>query len=272
VSLTVPTSLSRVHTWTVQSEDGAVSDITSGGALGETPVVFIHGWGAPPRVYRTALQHLSSDGYTVIAPHLPGFGQAAPLSRELRGDMLAAYAETVNEQWSYTCLRQPTPIIAHSMGAGVAVKLALMYPQLVSQLVLVCPMGGGGGVRRWGTMAASFLQEMGAVNASPAFTSLPGLLRHPVSAAQAALATTSTDLVPELARAAQLVPTTIIVADQDGVVVAGDLVNVPGIDVVTVKGHHGWMIHEPELFAANVKPALVHALDDQPELEALHAV
>jgi pimeloyl-ACP methyl ester carboxylesterase len=74
------------------------------------------------------------DDWIVTAMDLPGLG-SVPARDDIRGyDDLAEYVAGI--------VAAPSAIVAQSMGAYVALRVALRYPHLVTHLVLVAATGG----------------------------------------------------------------------------------------------------------------------------------
>ena len=74
------------------------------------------------------------DDWIVTAIDLPGLG-SVPAREDIRGyDDLAEYVAGI--------VAAPSAIVAQSMGAYVALRVALRYPHLVTHLVLVAATGG----------------------------------------------------------------------------------------------------------------------------------
>ena len=104
------------------------------------PVLFLHGWGLDHKAYKRALSRLVTAGAHVLAPALPGFVGTEALPREVAslaryGDWAAEFRRTLGEG-------QPTLVIGHSFGGGVAIKLAHDHPEQVRALVLINSIGG----------------------------------------------------------------------------------------------------------------------------------
>jgi pimeloyl-ACP methyl ester carboxylesterase len=101
-----------------------------GGPSGWPPLVLLHGAGGsrlhwPPGIRRLA-------GGDVFALDLPGHGDSAgrPVST------LSGYAEHVLD-WIRATALEPVILVGHSMGAAIALIIALRRPQDVAGLVLV---------------------------------------------------------------------------------------------------------------------------------------
>ena len=100
------------------------------------PAVLIHGYGASTFSFRETIPALSPR-YTVAALDLPGFGYT-DRSAERRLSS-TAQAEVVAQFMRQRGMADAL-VVAHSMGGGVALRLALAHPDLVSRLVLVASM------------------------------------------------------------------------------------------------------------------------------------
>lgn len=96
------------------------------------PLVLIHGYGVSHLEYRRVFDALAAGAH-VIAMDLPGHGESqAPADYAYTYD---AFAETVAKMiealgW------QRVSVVGHSMGAGVALRLATGHPALVERLTL----------------------------------------------------------------------------------------------------------------------------------------
>ena len=104
------------------------------------PLLFLHGWGMTPRVYARAITPLTRAGIRVIAPALPGFGGSSGVSP--LGLTIDAYAARVAEFVDALDLGSPAFVMGHSLGGGVAIRLAATRPDLVRSLTLVNSVGG----------------------------------------------------------------------------------------------------------------------------------
>lgn len=92
------------------------------------PVLLLHGGGVAGWMWRGVQQHLDEDVATIV-PDLPGSGRSAAssyLSHEATVDYLAA--ELGGE---------PVTVAGFSLGAQLAMLLAVRHPQLVKGLVVV---------------------------------------------------------------------------------------------------------------------------------------
>jgi pimeloyl-ACP methyl ester carboxylesterase len=98
------------------------------------PVLLLHGLGVGGSIWqsfaRRLLPHLAA-----VAPDLRGHGQSdAPPSGYAPADYASDLIELVGDR-----LETPLPVVGHSLGALVALKLAELRPDLVSWLVVLDP-------------------------------------------------------------------------------------------------------------------------------------
>lgn len=110
------------------------------------PVLLLHGFGAD-RFGWAANAHALMRTHAVWAAELPGHGASgdavgdgAPAT--LARGVLAALDERPAP------LLAPLPVVAHSLGAAVALHLAQLRPDSFSALVLIAPAGLGGPIDR----------------------------------------------------------------------------------------------------------------------------
>lgn len=100
---------------------------------GDRVYVLVHGIGMGRSVFADLARHLG-DG-EVIAVDLPGYGEAPEPARvltiERTADLVSAY---VRER-----VRTPAVVVGHSMGAQVALEMAVRHPDVVERIVLIGP-------------------------------------------------------------------------------------------------------------------------------------
>jgi abhydrolase domain-containing protein 6 len=107
------------------------------------PLVLVHGLtGAAPNWFEVARRLVQSR--RVLVPDLPGHGGSAPLPAAPNLDAYADRVRLIAEREGML----PTPIVGHSMGGLVALRLALRWPDDVSCVVLAAPAGIAS-VTRW---------------------------------------------------------------------------------------------------------------------------
>ena len=94
------------------------------------PVVLIHGAGGDHLSWPSQLRRL--HGYRVYTPDLPGHGKSQGHGRQV----IASYGEAA-AAWIQGLELPKVFLAGHSMGGGIALWLALHYPELVRGLILV---------------------------------------------------------------------------------------------------------------------------------------
>lgn len=101
-----------------------------------TPVLLLHGFAADHTAWAAVQAQLARAGRRTLAPDLPGHGASLPEAAStdaLHGPVAACLAEVMPGSTPH--------VIAHSMGAIAAVKLAQQVP--VASLTLIAPAGLG---------------------------------------------------------------------------------------------------------------------------------
>jgi pimeloyl-ACP methyl ester carboxylesterase len=97
-------------------------------------VLLVHGAASNARELLTALGDTLSD-LRLIAPDRPGLGHSGrPAHAETLGEQAAFMADIARQT-----AKSPVVAVGHSWGAGVVLRLALDYPELVKALVLIAP-------------------------------------------------------------------------------------------------------------------------------------
>jgi len=133
---------------------GRVFYKTSGQKNPGAPLIFIHGVGAGVSsfMWRKNFDELAKD-FRVYAFDLLGFGfsdkpAAAPYSADLYVDLLT---DLIREVAGY-----PANVIASSLGAAYAIRVADEHPELINSLILNAPTGTDTLNRRPGMAGAAF--------------------------------------------------------------------------------------------------------------------
>jgi pimeloyl-ACP methyl ester carboxylesterase len=98
------------------------------------PVLLLHGLGGTNASMLPLLPDLARD-HRVIAPDFPGFGGSDAPRWRYRPSDLATWLRAFQEAIGAT----PATIIGNSLGGRVAIEAALLNPDTVSGLVLLCP-------------------------------------------------------------------------------------------------------------------------------------
>lgn len=116
-----------IHTVEVNGERVAYLDIGQG-----RPVILIHGFGGSMWQWEHQQQPLSAE-FRLITPDLIGSGLSTKPDIEYRPEQMLEYFIGFMDALR---IRQAT-LVGNSMGAGLAIGMALTYPDRVSQLVLI---------------------------------------------------------------------------------------------------------------------------------------
>lgn len=152
------------------------------------PLVLIHGLGGSRHSWRHLIGPLAED-FTVVVPDLPGHGESdAPA-----GDYsIGAHATAVRDLLLALDLSSAS-VVGHSLGGGVGMGFAYLFPERISRLALIASGGLGPGVTP--LLRAATLPGAGAVvralshlpppvtrTALPMLARLPGVLARQDSA------------------------------------------------------------------------------------------
>ena len=116
-----------MRTVEVNGERVAYLDVGQG-----QPVILIHGFGGSMWQWEHQQQPLSAE-FRLITPDLIGSGLSTKPEIEYRPEQMLEYFIGFMDALR---IRQAT-LVGNSMGAGVAIGMALTYPDRVSQLVLI---------------------------------------------------------------------------------------------------------------------------------------
>ena len=92
-----------------------------------TPIILLHGWAMSPAVWKPVCAALG-PGFDVYTPTLPGHAENAPPS----GEDLAVWARALLPSLPGNAI-----VVGWSLGALLAVELALNHPECVQKLVLI---------------------------------------------------------------------------------------------------------------------------------------
>jgi pimeloyl-ACP methyl ester carboxylesterase len=229
------------------------------------PLVFLHGWGLTPRVYARALTPLTRAGLRVLAPELPPSAMS-----------LDDYALRVAALIDALAFERPVFVMGHSLGGGVAIRLAIRRPDLVRSLTLVNSVGGAPGrsgmaERSWLRWAVGALGEAHPTlllrTPSVAFgvvrDFLPTVARNPLGALTSAYRAVFADLAEDARWLVDCgLPVLFVWGDRDRLVTPGAFGEIATeMTPEVVAGRHGWLLTEPDEFAALLHNALVvHAM------------
>lgn len=103
---------------------------------GEKTIIFIHGLGSYLQAWIKNVETLKTD-YRCISIDLPGYGKS---SKEPHNGQMTFYAGIINELVKELHLGK-VYVAGHSMGGQIAITTGLLYPEIVSGLILAAPAG-----------------------------------------------------------------------------------------------------------------------------------
>jgi pimeloyl-ACP methyl ester carboxylesterase len=115
----------------------AYMDVPPEGPGNGRTVVLLHGKNFFGAYWRDTIKALAHDGYRVIVPDQIGFGKSSKPNIHYSFHLLAATTKKVLDAAGVTRVA----VVGHSMGGMLATRFALMYPQMVTHLVLENPIG-----------------------------------------------------------------------------------------------------------------------------------
>lgn len=253
------------------------------------PLVFVHGWGLTPRAYGTAITGLTGAGVRLIAPTLPGFGGSDALPRSAAG--LREHARRVAGLIEEIGVDHPVFLIGHSLGGGVALRLAHDRPDLVRSLTLLNSVGGAPApagasgpasrlaamtTRPWWRWAAAVIAEADprdAMRLSRADTRrlmtgvvrdfLPNAVRRPLPMLRSAWLALNADLAAEAQGLVDSgLPVLFVWGDRDRLITPGAFSEIVAeVPPEVVRGRHAWLLTAPEEFTTLLRNSLVvHAM------------
>jgi pimeloyl-ACP methyl ester carboxylesterase len=105
------------------------------GGVGD-PLVLVHGLGGAAANW-LALVPLLLPGRRLLVPELPGHCGSSPLAAAPSLNAFADRVAVAMEQEGFA----PAPVVGHSLGGAIALRLAIRRPDLVSALVLAGAAG-----------------------------------------------------------------------------------------------------------------------------------
>ncbi len=229
-------------------------------------LLFIHGWQADHRVWDGVIAELSPK-YRCVAVDLPGSGASRDAGGPYTIERFAAGLLAVIEEHGLA----PVTVVGHSMGAKIALQLAVDAPDAVRSLVLIAPVPTGpAGFSEKGIAglratcgneehARRWLSRLFAGEPDPAALQLvcDAAADTPADAGLEALASWSTTDLTGASRALT-VPAIVIAPERDNVEMQKSKVAelLPNASFVTVAGAgHYAMLERPREIAQTIATA-----------------
>jgi pimeloyl-ACP methyl ester carboxylesterase len=141
---------------------GIVQNLLVRGPLDGPPVLLVHGNCSSADFWAPLLRHLP-ESWRIVAPDLRGYGatEAAPVDATLGlGDFMSDVLALLDHPEVYAEGGRPV-VVGHSMGGGVAMKLAIAAADRIAALVLESPLSPYGfGVGGAGSVNADFVARL----------------------------------------------------------------------------------------------------------------
>ena len=101
-------------------------------------VVLLHGKNFNGAYWKTTAELLSENGFTVVIPDQIGFGKSSkPENFQYSFQQLSLNTKIMLDSLKI----QSAIVLGHSMGGMLATRFTLMYPEFVTQLILIDPIG-----------------------------------------------------------------------------------------------------------------------------------
>ncbi len=115
----------------------AYMDIPPEGEWNGRVILLLHGKNFFGAYWKETIQVLSSNGYRVIVPDQIGFGKSSKPNIHYSFHLLSANTKKLLD----TLEVKEVAVVGHSMGGMLATRFALMYPEIVTHLILEDPIG-----------------------------------------------------------------------------------------------------------------------------------
>src|SRR3981189_2224718 len=100
-------------------------------------VVLLHGRNFPSSYWAPVIRTLVDAGYRVVVPDQIGFGKSSKPAADLHFDTLARNTVALLDHLQIA----KADIVAHSLGGLLGVRIARAYPDRITHLLLIAPIG-----------------------------------------------------------------------------------------------------------------------------------
>lgn len=136
-------------------------------------ILILHGWGLQDNVYKELIAMLEKEGFSVLAPNLPGFGSEPLIRNEMNLDDYVDFVRAFIRKK----VRGPYVVLAHSFGGRIAILFAYERPKNLKGLIFT----GAAGIRHplsLRSKLASYAAKYGSfIFTIPPFSSVRGIFR-----------------------------------------------------------------------------------------------
>src|SRR5467141_1912717 len=99
--------------------------------------VLLHGRNFPSSYWAPVIKTLTDAGYRVVVPDQIGFGKSSKPAADLHFDTLARNTIALLDHLQIA----KADIVAHSLGGMLGVRIARAYPDRITRLLLIAPIG-----------------------------------------------------------------------------------------------------------------------------------
>lgn len=100
------------------------------------PLIMLHGWGTDVSTFWPIIDYLKGS-FTIWLIDLPGFGKSDLPKKVFT---ITDYAKIIAQFIKENKIKKPI-VFGHSYGGKIAIKLAVLYPDLISKLILESSSG-----------------------------------------------------------------------------------------------------------------------------------
>lgn len=118
---------------TMHGDELSYTDVGDG-----SPIVFVHGLMSSSQTWTAQVERLA-DRHRVVAPDLYGHGESA---KPLGDYSLSSHAASLRDLFDAIGIGSAT-LVGHSLGGGIVLQLAYLFPERVDAIVLVSTGGLG---------------------------------------------------------------------------------------------------------------------------------
>ena len=115
----------------------AYMDVRPEGRGNGRTVLLLHGKNFSGNYWKDTIAFLTGNGYRVVVPDQIGFGKSSKPNIHYSFHLLAANTRKLLD----TLGVKEVAVLGHSMGGMLATRFTLMYPEMVTKLVLENPIG-----------------------------------------------------------------------------------------------------------------------------------
>lgn len=212
--------------------------ISEYGEQGNPTLLFIGGWGVSTESYAERLENLGQV-FKVYSISLPGFGDNEPL--DFRRNHILGQSEYIRSSVQEILDKNDTIfLMGHSTGAAIATFLANYFPEKISRLVLVSPVGSPDPISK------SFIRMLKVINIKEVLRYNTSQYRkRALSNIRLGIDAKYIDLSPHLDNVkSKGIEIDLFLADNDQIAPPGKLAELESANIYWVKGGHSWFKYD----------------------------